>query len=57
MMMQTKEQYQKTGGILAWHGYQSFAEGEVNASTAHEIGIKLAEELWPDFEVIVATYL
>ena len=57
MMMQTKEQYQKTGGILAWHGYQSFAEGEVDASTAHEIGIKLAEELWPDFEVIVATHL
>ena len=57
MMMKTKEQYQKTGGILAWHGYQSFADGEVNASTAHEIGIKLAEELWPDFEVIVATYL
>ena len=25
--------------------------------TAHEIGVKLAEELWPDFEVIVATHL
>lgn len=57
MMMQTKEQYHKTGGILAWHGYQSFAEGEVDAVTAHEIGVKLAEELWPDFEVIVATHL
>ena len=57
MMMQTKEQYQKTGGILAWHGYQSFAEGEVDATTAHEIGIKLAEELWPNFEVVVATHL
>ena len=39
-----------------FHGYQSFAEGEVDAVTAHEIGVKLAEELWPDFEVIVATH-
>lgn len=56
-MQLTKEQFQKTDGILAWHGYQSFAEGEVDADTAHEIGVKLARELWPDFQVIVATHL
>ena len=56
-MMITKRRYKKTGGILAWHGYQSFVQGEVNAATAHEIGVKLASELWPDFEVIVATHL
>ena len=56
-MQMTKAQFQKTGGILAWHGYQSFAEGEVDADTAHKIGIELAKELWPDFQVIVATHL
>ncbi len=53
----TKERWGKTGGIVAYHGYQSFAEDEVDAKTAHEIGVKLAERLWGDrFEVIVATH-
>lgn len=56
-MQITKDQFVKTKGILAWHGYQSFVEGELNAKTAHEIGIQLAKELWPDFQVIVATHL
>lgn len=56
-MQLTKEQFQKTDGILAWHGYQSFAEDEVDADTAHRIGVELANELWPDFQVIVATHL
>lgn len=56
-MQLTKEQFQKTDGILAWHGYQSFAEGEVDADAAHKIGVELAHELWPDFQVIVATHL
>ena len=38
-MQLTKAQFQKTGGILAFHGYQSFAEGEVDADTAHKIGV------------------
>jgi hypothetical protein len=43
--------------VLAYHGYQSFAEGEVTAETAHEIGVKLAQELWGErFQVIVATH-
>jgi len=56
-MQMTKQQFQKQDGILVWHGYQSFAAGEVDAKTAHEIGIALAKELWPDFQVIVATHL
>jgi hypothetical protein len=44
--------------VLAYHGYQSFAEGEVTAETAHEIGVRLARELWGDkFQVLVATHL
>ncbi len=43
---------------VAYHGYQSFAPGEVDAETAHEIGVKLANELWGDnFPVVVATHL
>lgn len=56
-MQMTKRQFGKTDGILAFHGYQSFAEGEVDADTAHRIGVELAKELWPDFQVIVATHL
>ena len=54
----TKERFGKQGGIVAIHGYQSFEEEEVLPSTAHEIGVKLAKDLWGDrFQVIVATHL
>ncbi len=58
--MNTKWHWGKTGGRLAYHGYQSFleGEGEITAETAHEIGVKLAQEVWGDrFEVVVATHL
>jgi len=29
--------------VLAYHGYQSFKEGEVTAAVAHEIGVKLTD--------------
>ena len=35
--MQTKRLWGKEGGRAAYHGYQSFREGEVDAKTAHEI--------------------
>ena len=48
----------KTSGRLCYHAYQSFKPGEVDADTAHKIGIALAEELWGDrFQVVVATHL
>ena len=54
----TKRLWKKTGGIVAFHGYQSFRPGEADPKTAHEIGVKLAQELWGDrFEVVVATHL
>lgn len=53
----TKQQFNKTGGILGFHAYQSFKGYEVTADEAHEIGIRLAEELWGDkFQVIVTTH-
>ena len=57
-MQETKKEYGKKNGILAFHGYQSFAPGEVTPEVAHEIGMKLAEQMWGDsFEVVVATHL
>ena len=57
-MQETKKDKGKTSGILAFHGYQSFAPGEVTPEVAHEIGMKFAEQMWGDsFEVVVATHL
>lgn len=57
-MMAVKKRYGKEEGIMAFHGYQSFAPGECTPAMAHEIGVKLAEKLWGDrFQVLVATHL
>lgn len=57
-MMLTKKQYNKNNGILGFHSFQSFKEGEVTPAQAHAIGIKLAEEMWGDrFEVVVSTHV
>ena len=57
-MMAVKKRFGKEEGIVAYHGYQSFAPGECTPAMAHEIGVKLAEELWGSrFQVIVATHL
>lgn len=57
-MMAVKQKFGKDGGIMAFHGYQSFAPGECTPALAHEIGMKLARELWGSrFQVLVATHL
>lgn len=57
-MMLTKELYGKKDGILGYHSFQSFKEGEITPTQAHLIGVKLAEQLWGDrFEVIVSTHI
>lgn len=57
-MILTKQQYGKTDGYIAWHGYQSFQIGEVAPEIAHEIGVKLAREMWGDrFQIVVTTHL
>ena len=57
-MLLTKKRYGKTDGYIAWHGYQSFRPEEVTPQLAHEIGVKLAKEMWGDrFEIIVTTHL
>lgn len=57
-MMNTKKFFNDHKQIMVFHGYQSFEPGEVSAEVAHEIGIKLVEELYGDkFEVVVATHV
>lgn len=57
-MQFVKTVYGKENGILAFHAYQSFNEGEVTPEIAHEIGVKLANEMWGDrFQVVVSTHL
>lgn len=47
-MMLTKELYGKKSGILGYHAFQSFKEGEITPTQAHLIGVKLAEEILGD---------
>lgn len=55
--METKRFWGKLNGRVCYHGYQSFKADEVTAETAHEIGVKLAQELWGGrFEVVIATH-
>ena len=57
-MIQTKKLFHDESQITAFHGYQSFEKGEVSAEKAHEIGVRLAQELYGDrFEIIVSTHL
>ena len=57
-MMMVKQRFGKVGGNLAYHSYQSFLPGELDADTCHEIGVKLAKRLWGDrYQVVVATHL
>ena len=53
-----KEQYGKPGGIIVYHAYQSFSEGEVTPAEAHRIGMEFAKRVWGDkYQVVVATHL
>lgn len=53
-----KKFFGKTSGRQCYHGVQSFAAGEVDANTAHQIGVQLARELYGDkYQVVVTTHL
>lgn len=57
-MMATKRRFGKTGGNVAYHGYQSFQTGEVTPEEAHKIGLETARRMWgSDYEIIVTTHL
>ena len=57
-MMAVKRKYGERGKVVAYHGYQSFAAGEVTPEEAHQIGIEMARRMWGDrFQVVVTTHL
>lgn len=56
--MNTKKLFNDNKEIVLYHGYQSFNVGEVHPETAHEIGVKLVNELYANrYECIVTTHL
>lgn len=58
LMTETKRQFGKKDKVVAYHGYQSFAEGEVTPEECHAIGVETAKRLWGDrYEIIVTTHL
>ncbi len=57
-MILTKQQFRKTAGFIAWHGYQSFKPGEISPELCHKIGVMTAKAMWGDrFQIIVTTHL
>ena len=57
-MMAVKRRFGKIGGTVAWHGYQSFAEGEVTPEEAFEVGKETARRMWGDkYQVVVTVHL
>lgn len=57
-MTATKKRFGKTGGNVAYHGYQSFQTGEATPEEAHKIGLETARRMWGnEYEVVVTTHL
>lgn len=57
-MQATKERFSKTSGILGYHIIQSFKPGEITADQCHELGRKLASEMFgAGFEIVIGTHL
>lgn len=57
-MTAVKRKYGERGKVVAYHGYQSFAAGEVTPEEAHRIGVETARRMWGDrFQVVITTHL
>lgn len=55
-MMNTKLRYKKADGRMYYHLLQSFHPDEkLTPETAHEIALRFAKEIFPEYEVLVAT--
>ena len=55
-MITVQNRFDKTTGNVAYHAYQSFKTGEVSPELAHKIGVELAEKMWSEYQVVVATH-
>lgn len=57
-MMVTKRRFRKTGDRMFYQFVQSFSpEEQVTPEKVHAIGLGLAQRLFPDYEVVVATHV
>lgn len=57
-MMTTKRLYEKTDGRMFYQFVQSFDPAEeVTPEEVHAIGLELAQKLFPEYEVVVATHV
>ena len=57
-MVAVKRRFGERGKNIAYHGYQSFAEGEVTPEEAHQIGVETARKMWgTKYQVVVTTHL
>lgn len=57
-MMTTKRLYEKTDGRMFYQFIQSFDPAEeVTPEEVHAIGLELAQKLFPEYEVVVATHV
>lgn len=57
-MIAVKRRFGERGKNIAYHGYQSFAAGEVTPDEAHQIGLETARQMWgTKYQVVVATHL
>lgn len=57
-MVAIKRRFGERGKNIAYHGFQSFAPGEVTPEEAHSIGKETARRMWGDkYQVVVTTHL
>ena len=57
-MIGVKRRFGERGKNIAYHGYQSFAAGEVTPAEAHAIGMETARKMWgARYQVVVTTHL
>ena len=57
-MSAVKRRFGERGKNIAYHGYQSFAIGEVTPEEAHSIGKETARKMWgARYQVVVTTHL
>ena len=57
-MVAIKRRFGEHGKNIAYHGFQSFAPGEVTPEEAHDIGKETARKMWgAKYQVVVTTHL
>ncbi len=57
-MIAVQRRFGERGKNIAYHGYQSFATGEVTPEEAHAVGKETARKMWgAKYQVVVTTHL